>query len=182
MLDISLPRIGGAVAAVGGALWSIKVVLDGPNPPGSGLDEALFFILPILFGVGLAGVYARYSGVMRGEGNAGFVQSFAGLTLLSAGLFADLTLGLENTTRIISFGFIILTLGLVILGFATLKNEPLPLWNFLPLALGLLTPLNLLIGDAPLVRLAISAAFGLGWLAIGTIVFLDRREIEVKRV
>ncbi len=182
MFGISLPRIGGAAGAVGGALWSIKVVLDGPNPPGSGLDDVLLFLVPILFGAGLAGAYARYSGVMRGEGNAGFVQSFAGLTLLSAGLCADLTLGLENTTRIISFGFIILTLGLVILGFATLKNEPLPMWNFLPLALGLLTPLNLLIGDAPLIRLAISAAFGLGWLALGMLVFLDRRETEVKQV
>ncbi|MGB3633018.1 MAG: hypothetical protein WA982_03150 [Rubrobacteraceae bacterium] len=181
-MNVSLPRIGGAAGAVGGALWSIKVVLDGPDPSGTGLDDVLLFLLPILFGAGLAGLYAKYSGDMAGEGNAGFVQSFAGLTMLSAGLFADLTLGLENTTRIISFGFIILTLGLVILGFAMLKNEPLPLWNFLPLVLGLLTPLNLIVGDAPFIRLAISAAFGLGWLALGTLVFLDRREPETKQV
>jgi hypothetical protein len=174
-----LPRIGGAAAAVGGALWSLKIVFYGPEPGGAFAD-LLFFLLPILFGAGLVGLYARYSGEMAGEGNAGFVQSFAGLTLLTAGLFADLTLGLEGTTRIISFGFIILTLGLVILGFAMLKNEPLPMWNFLPLALGLLTPLNILIGDAPLIQLAISVAFGLGWLALGTLVFLDRREPEVK--
>ncbi len=178
-MDISLPRIGGAAAAVGGALWSLKIVLYGPEPGGN-IADLLFFFLPILFGAGLAGLYARYSGEMAGEGNAGFVQSFAGLALLSAGLFADLTLGLENTTRIVSFGFIILTLGLVILGFAMLKNEPLPMWNFLPLALGLLTPLNILIGDAPLIQLAISAAFGLGWLSLGTLVFLDQREPEVK--
>ena len=165
---------------LGGALWSLKVLLDGTGPPGGGLDDALFFLLPILFGAGLAGIYARYSGDMRGEGNAGFVQSFAGIVLLSAGLFADLTLGLENTTRIISFGFIILTLGLVILGFATLKIEPLPRWNFLPLALGLLTPLNIVIGEAPLVRLAISAAFGIGWMLLSAMVLLDRGQVEVK--
>lgn len=177
---MSLPKIGGIAGAVGGMLWSLKVILDGPNPAEGGLADALFFVLPILFGAGLAGVYARYSGEMAGEGNAGFVQSFAGLALLSAGLFADLTLDLEDTTRIVSFGFIILTLGLLILGFAMLKTEPLPMWNFLPLVLGMLTPLNILIGDAPLIRLAISVAFGLGWLALGALVFLDRREAEVK--
>lgn len=179
---MSLPKIGGIVGAVGGALWSLKVILDGTDPSVGGLDDTLFFLLPILFGVGLAGVYARYSRDMAGEGNAGFVQSFVGLVLLSGGLFADLTLGLENTTRIVSFGFIILTLGLVLLGFATIKTEPLPMWNFLPLGLGMLTPLNILIGDAPLIRLAISAAFGLGWVVLGALVVLDRREPETKRV
>lgn len=180
-LDISLPRIGGAAGAVGGALWSLKVAIDGPRP-GDGIADALFFLLPILFGAGLAAVYARYSGTMGGEGNAGFVQSFVGLVLLAAGLFTDLTLGMENTTRIVSFGFLILTLGLVLLGFAMLKIEPLPALNFLPLALGLLTPLNILVGDAPFIQLAISVVFGLGWLALGTLVFLDRKEPETKQV
>lgn len=179
-MDVNLPKIGGIAGAVGGVLWSLKVVLDGPDPTVGGLDDALFFLLPILFGAGLAGIYARYSGAMEGEGNAGFVQSFAGITLLSAGLFADLTLGLEDTTRIVSFGFIILTLGLLILGFAMLKTEPLPMLNFLPLALGLLTPLNLLIGDAPLIRLTISAAFGLGWSALCVVAFLGHRQHDVK--
>ncbi|CAN5910113.1 hypothetical protein BH23ACT11_BH23ACT11_12650 [soil metagenome] len=178
-MNLRLPKLGGAAAVIGGTLWAAKVLIEGPNPAGEGFDDALLFILPILFGAGLAGLYARYSGTMRGEGNAGFVQGFVGLVLLTAGLFADLTLGLENTTRIVSFGFIILTLGLVILGFATLKNEPLPYANFLPLALGLLTPLNLIVGDAPLIQLGISAAFGLGWLALGALVFLDQREPEV---
>lgn len=181
-MGTKLPKIGAAAGAVGGALWSLKVVLDGTEPAGGGIADALLFVLPLLFGAGLAAIYAQYSGDMAGEGTAGFVQSFAGLALLSGGLFADLTLGVENTTRIVSFGFIILSLGLVILGFATLKTEPLPMWNFLPLALGLLTPLNILIGDAPLIRLAISAAFGLGWVVFGALVFLDHREAETKQV
>lgn len=167
---------------VGGGLWSLKVVLDGPAPAGDGLADRLFFLLPVLFGVGLAGVYARYSASMAGQGNAGFVQCFAGLALLAAGLFADLTLGLENTTRVVSFGFIILTLGLVILGFAMMKIEPLPHGNFLPLFLGLLTPLNIIIGDAPVLQIAISVAFGLGWLTLGAIVLLDRGEPGTERV
>lgn len=179
-MDINLPRIGVFAGAVGGVLWSLKVVIDGPDPAPGGLDDALFFLLPILFGAGLAGIYARYSGIMEGEGNAGFVQSFAGIVLLSAGLFADLTLGLEDTTRIVSFGFIILTLGLLILGFAMLKTEPLPVLNFLPLALGLLTPLNILIGDAPLIQLAISAAFGLGWSALCIAASLGHQQGDAK--
>lgn len=163
----------------GGALWSLKVIVDGPEP-GDGLADDLFFLLPILFGISLAGIYARYSEGMGREGNAGFVQSFAGLALLSGGLFADLTLGLENTTRIVSFGFIILTLGLMLLGFAMLKTEPLPQANFLPLALGLLTPLNILVGDAPTIQLLISIVFGFGWVALGVLVFTDHREPEIK--
>ncbi len=175
---MSLGRAGGLAAAVGGVLWCLNVVLDRIGGDPATVAERLLFILPLLFGAGLAGFYVRYSGRMRGQGNAGFVQGFVGLAFLAAGFLMDLTLGIEEGIRISSFGFIILTLGLVLLGFATLKTEPLPAGNFLPLALGMLTLFNVIAGGYDLLRVAISALFGLGWLVWGLLVFLDSRESE----
>ena len=170
---MSLVRLGGVATVVGGALWCLRVALDGIGDDPSAIAGRLLFVLPLLFGVGLAGFYARYSGRMRGEGRAGFVQTFVGLGFLAAGFLMDLTLGIDEGIRISSFGFIILTLGLVLLGFATLKTEPLPMWNFLPLAIGMLTLFNVIAGGYDLLRVAISALFGLGWLAWGALILLD---------
>lgn len=180
MQAINFAKIGGALCAIGGVLWSLKVLVDGPNPGEAGIADPLMFVIPLLFGAGLYGLYDRYSGDMQGHGIAGFTQSFAGLALLTAGLFADLTIDVEGAIRFVSFGFIILTLGLVVLGFATLRTEPLPAGNFLPLALGMLTPLNIIVGEFPVLRLAISVLFGIGWLALGILVFMGDRTDEAK--
>lgn len=180
MQTLNLAKIGGFAAAVGGALWSVKVLVDGPEAQDAGVGDPLMFLLPLLFAAGLYGLYARYGEEMQGRGVAGFTQSFAGLALLAGGLFADLTLGTEGAVRIVSFGFIILTLGLIILGFATLRTEPLPAGNFLPLALGMLTPLNIIVGEFPLLRLVISVLFGIGWLALGILVLNDGRTERAK--
>lgn len=177
MSRLSPGRAGGLAAATGGALWCLNVVLDAIGGPFT-VTERLLFVLPLLFGAGLAGFYVLYSERMRGEGRAGFVQAFAGLGFLAAGFLMDLTIGVDEGSRISSFGFIILTLGLVLLGFATLKTEPLPLWNFLPLALGMLTLFNVIAGGYDLLRVAISALFGIGWIAWGALIFTDSREPE----
>ena len=176
--QLSLGRLGGIAAAAGGVLWCLKIALDGIGGDPSTFAERLLFFVPLLFGAGLAGFYARYSGRMRGEGRAGFVQAFVGLAFLAAGFLMDLTFGLEEGIRISSFGFIILTLGLVLLGFPMLKTEPLPMWNFLPLVLGMLTLFNVIVGGYDLLRIAISVLFGLGWLAWGVLIFVDNRQLE----
>ncbi len=178
MPGVSLGRLGGFAAAAGGALWCLKIVLDGIGGDPSTLAGRLLFVAPLFFGAGLAGFYTRYSGSMRGEGRAGFVQAFVGLGFLAAGFLMDLTIGLNEGIRISSFGFIILTLGLVLLGFPMLKTEPLPTGNFLPLALGMLTLLNVVAVGYDIPRVAISVLFGLGWIAWGTLILLDTRELE----
>ncbi|CAN5602056.1 hypothetical protein BH24ACT20_BH24ACT20_05200 [soil metagenome] len=176
MPEMNLGRLGGVAGAVGGVLWCLRVALDGFGGDPAAFAGRLLFVVPLLFCAGLAGFYVLYSARMRGEGRAGFVQSFVGLGFLAAGFFADLTLGIEEGVRISSFGFIILTLGLVVLGFATLKTEPLYMWNFLPLAIGMLTLLNVIAGAYDLLRILISAIFGLGWLAWGILILVDPRE------
>ena len=176
--QVSPGRLGGIAAVVGGALWCIRIVLDGVGGDPSTFAGRLLLIAPLLFGAGLAGFYVRYSGRMGGEGRTGFVQSFVGLGFLAAGFLMDLTIGIEGGIRISSFGFIILTLGLVLLGFATIKTEPLPAWNFLPLAIGMLTLLNVIAGSYDVLRILISVLFGLGWAIWGILIFVDQRELE----
>lgn len=178
MPQMNLGRAGGLAAAVGGALWCLNVVLDRIGGEPATVSERALFILPLLFGAGLAGFYVRYSGRMQGQGNAGFVQGFVGLAFLAAGFLMDLTVGVDEGLRISSFGFIILTLGLILLGFATLKTEPMPTGNFLPLALGMLTLFNIITGGYELLRIAISILFGLGWFVWGMLIYLDTREPE----
>ena len=175
MQQVNLGRLGGVAAAAGGLFWCLKIALDWIGGDPSTFAGRLLFIAPLLFGVGLAGFYARYSGRMRGEGRSGFVQAFVGLGFLTVGFILDLTVGIEEGIRISSFGFIILTLGLVVLGFAMLKTEPLPTWNFLPLAIGMLTLLNVIVAGYDSLRVGVSVLFGLGWLAWGALILLDHR-------
>jgi hypothetical protein len=143
---------------LGGVLWCIRVALNALGGEPSALAGNLLFVVPLLFGAGLGGFYMDYWDRM------------------ATGFFVDLTLGIEEGVRISSFGFLILTLGLVVLGFATLKTEPLYRWNFLPLAIGTLTLFNVIVSSYDLLRTGISLLFGLGWLAWGILMLVDTRE------
>lgn len=180
--NAALEMAGGVAAVAGGILWSAKVLADEFAAGSTGFTDDLLFVVPLLFAAGTAGIWSRYSGRMESRANAGFVQTFAGLALLAAGLFLDLTLGVEDTARISSFGFIILALGLVLLGFSTLRTDPLPRWNFLPLALGLIIPANIVFGNLEAAGVTLSALFGLGWAALGYTLLSDRGEAGDERV
>ena len=159
-------RWSGPVAMLGGALWSLKAVGDEVMGPDD-ITDTLFFVVPLLLLVGLVTLHARYGGRTAGIGRAGFTQSFIGLALLAVGILAESLLGPGVAGPITSFGFLVLALGLVLLGFGTLRNDALPRWNFLPLMMGVLILLNVVVGDAVWLRVAISALFGLGWVLLG---------------
>ena len=163
---IPVGRWSGPVGMLGGALWSLKAVADRVTGPHD-VTHALFFVVPLLLLVGLVSLHARYGGHTAGIGRVGFTQSFIGLALLAVGLFAESLLGLGAAGQITSFGFLVLALGLVLLGFGTLRNEALPRWNFLPLMMGVLIPLSVVAGDAVWLHVAISVLFGLGWVLLG---------------
>lgn len=175
-----LLRVAGLASIVGGALWGVKVVLDGfvPAPGVIEITDPLFFVAPLLMIAGLAGVHARYAGRIMGMGRTGFVNGFIGLALLVVGFASGLSFGAEEAIRISSFGFLILAFGLVLLGLEVLKVAAFPRWNFLPLAMGLLVPLSVISGDAVLLRAPISALFGLGWVLLGLLLLSDVAEAE----
>lgn len=180
-LSENLVRWGALASIAGGVLWSAKVILDGYAASSlSGITDALFVVAPLLMLAGLGAFHARYAERIRGMGRTGFVNAFIGLALLIGGFMAELTLGMEEATRVSSFGFLILAFGLVLLGLEVMKVEPLPRWNFLPLTMGLLVPLSVVAGEDALLRVALSAVFGLGWAMLGYALWSDTGREEAR--
>ena len=177
-MSLMLARWSGLASMLGGVLWSLKAILDaddavaGPN----GATDALFFAVPLLLLVGLAGLYARYAGPVAGLGQTGFIQGFIGLALLVAGFVASFSFNVEGAGQILSFGFLILAFGLILLGFATLKTEALPRWNFLPLTMGVLIPLEVILSGVAAVSAVLSVLFGIGWVLLGYLLWTDTDE------
>jgi hypothetical protein len=165
---LTLDRWSGPAAMLGGALWSLKAVADRATGPGN-VTDVLFVVVPLLLLAGLAGLHVRYGRSTAGIGRMGLTQGFIGLALLAVGFLAEPLFEPEVAGRITSFGFLVLALGLVLLGFGALKTEAFPRWNSLPLAMGVLILLSVVAGDAVWLRVAISALFGLGWVLLGAV-------------
>lgn len=174
-----LVRSSGLAAALGGALWILRAVLGGRHAPeAGGLADAAFFTVPLLLLAGLGGLYALYGNRLSGLGQAGFSQGFIGLGMLAVGLFGEFTLGFEGAGRLSSLGFLVLALGMVLLGNASFSKEPFPRFNFLPLVIGIAVPLDLLVGEVPWARVAVSVLFGLGWILLGFLIWQTPRPDE----
>ncbi|HSK99354.1 MAG TPA: hypothetical protein VK869_03345 [Rubrobacteraceae bacterium] len=170
-----LLRSSGLAAALGGALWILRAVLDGRRAPETGgLADAAFFIVPLLLLAGLGGLYVLYGDRLAGLGHAGFSQGFIGLGMLAVGLFGEFTLGFEGAGRLSSLGFLVLALGMVLLGYGSFSKEPFPRFNSLPLVIGIAVPLDLLVGEIPWARIAVSALFGIGWVLLGYLIWQAR--------
>lgn len=171
-------------AILGGVLWVLKVLLD-PNdaPPWpDGPSDSLFFLVPLLLMAGLYGLFLVHGERLRGLGQAGFTQGLIGLGLLAGGFFGAYTLGNEELLRAASFGFFILAFGMVLLGYAAIKDEVLPdPWNYLPLAIAIVAPLAILIGGETWVRLVLSSLFGIGWVLFGVLVLSEAAKHEAPK-
>lgn len=166
----SLVRLAGVSAALGGLLWAANIVF-GEGVGGGGVVSGLLSALPVMFAGGLGGVYLRY-GIGSSPAAPGLAQGFAGLALLAGGFVAD-AIGSQIAGRLLSFGLVILALGLVLLGFSYLKDEPMPRFNFLPLGVGLLVPISLVLGPVEPLGMVSSALFGAGWVLLGAVLFAD---------
>ncbi len=165
-----LVRAAGVSAVLGGLLWAANVVF-GEGMEGEGAISGLLSALPVMFAGGFAGMYLRY-GIGSSPSAPGFAQGFAGLALLAGGFITDAT-GIGGSEQLLSFGLIILALGLVLVGFSYLKDEPMPRMNFLPLGVGMMIPLTLVLGPVQILGLAASALFGAGWVLIGAALIAD---------
>lgn len=168
--ETNLVRVTGVSAALGGILWAANV-LFGEGAGGGGTISALLSVMPVLFAGGLVGLYLRYD-VGSSPGKAGLAQGFAGLALLASGFVADAT-GYGVAEQLLSFGLIIFALGLVLVGFAYLKDEPMPRLNSLPFGVGMLVPVSLILAPVHPLGLVASALFGAGWVLLGALLVAD---------
>lgn len=171
--------MSGLAAVLGGALWFFRAILEGSSAPEpGGFTSAWFFVVPLLLLAGLAGTYVLHGERLAGLGQAGITQGCVGLGFLAAGFLADFMLGIEGASRVASFGFLVLAVGMVLLGYATFQREVFPRWNFLPLAIGATVPLDILLGGISWARVAVSAFFGLGWMLLGFLLWQTQHRGE----
>jgi hypothetical protein len=187
-----IARLGGLAAVVGGLLWSAKFFYDRNDAPPWPTDftDDLFFVVLLLFLVGLVGLYARLRGRLR-EWEAvslvGFLASICGLT---ASIVGQLTMVFEVGPSwwfgiswwLFVFGYFLTNLGLTFVGNSVLQSGALPRRRALPLAIGVLGILLILVADPPNSELGIYpslvlwVAYGLGWAVLGYVLWFDGNE------
>jgi len=173
--EANLVRAAGLSASLGGVLWTVNVIFGQGIGAGSAIS-ILLAVMPVMFAGGLAGLYLRYD-IGSSPGKAGLGQSVAGAALLAGGFVTDAA-GFGVAEQVLSFGLIIFAFGLVLLGFAYLKDEPMPYLNSLPLGVGLLIPVSLVLAPVEPLGLVASAVFGAGWVLLGALLFADAADTE----
>jgi hypothetical protein len=176
--EANLVRAAGLSASLGGVLWTVNVIFGQGIGAGSAIS-VLLAAMPLLLAGGIAGLYLRYD-TGSSPGKAGLGQSLAGLALLAGGFITD-ALGFGVAEQVLSFGLIIFAFGLVLVGFAYLKDEPMPYLNSLPLGVGLLIPLSLVLAPLEPLGLVASAIFGAGWVLLGALLFADAGGTESRQ-
>ncbi len=198
MDSAKLIRWSGLLAMVGGVIWTGSGILnwfaaqDRLEVPAA-IHTGAVLGLMLFFMAGLAGFYARQAGKTRKLGKTGFIISLAGLGTMLIGnlievwggslLYAVVPGEFKPTDHLgwamEIVGFVVVSIGFILLGVATLRAKVLPGWRrALPLIIGLMITSGMLlafgIGEAGLVISFLS--FGLGWLVLGYVLWSDRSE------
>ena len=179
-----IARLGGVAAMAGGGLWSAKAFYDRNDAPPWPTDatDTLSFVVPLLFLIGFAGLYARSRESLQDEWRAISSGAFAvGSVGLAGSVASLLTMVLEvgpswwvaASWMVFVFGLFAGNLGLVFFGTSVIQDEALPRWRGLPILVGSLGILLILIGDPPNSGLGVYPAlalwmlYGLGWAGLG---------------
>ena len=183
MFSFNLVQWGALGAGLAGGAWILAGIISLVT-----IEQTLLPVLAIyaiaLIGVivGLFGLYARQARSLGWLGTTGFLAAFLGsalalvalvLLLLSSGDLLTRELGAQalglGLTGIL-LGFVVSSVGVVLLGVGTLLARVLPLWC-----------------GVVLIALPFSAAvndyggwivFGLLWLALGYILWSERGEVD----
>ena len=197
MLSRAQIRWTGILAMIGGAIWAASWTLNAFTQDGTRavlglsergwrrlLDPALLFLI-----AGLTAHQLRSARRLRTLGKIGFVTSLVGLVAMLVGnviefwigelLYVDVPGKFKPTDHVgwvmFLIGFMILSIGLILLGIAHLNAKLLFGWRrILPLSIGLvLVVLAVVAGplvearSANLLLAAMIYAFALGWIALG---------------
>lgn len=141
----NMSRWGGLAMTLGGLFWVLKagaILLVGYQPP------LIFEVAPLLFALGLVGLYSQVSPHAGPLGVSGMVMAgLAFIARLAASVYATLPGARVSTGETFVFPYSLLvlvgTLGifvsLILLGITTLRTRGLPPpWHMLPLGVGLL--------------------------------------------
>ena len=188
---------------LGGVLYSAKIFWDttiyGAPLHLADVTDTLFFVVPLLLLLGLAGFGARYTERYGALGKTGLLTGLSGLAVAVIGSLGGIWI--ESLQLVFWLGFRFLCIGLVLMGIATIRVRALPRgWNAVPLILGLLGLGRALfaffaatmgvtgleapeaqgpVGDflslwAGTFSSVFGVLFGLGWVWLGYILLADR--------
>lgn len=178
----------GLGAILGGLLFAAWGYMHGNDAPSyfAAIEDALGFVVPLLFLVGLAGLYARCRGRAGRLGGVGFVLGFVGSGLGLVNRFEVVhapiwayVVGARGWSPLLLIWLTWLLVGLTLVGITTIRTKALGGWDALPLATGLfgwvyyLTDSNSIV-EAHSVHLAFGVLFSLSWVALGYALWSER--------
>ncbi len=176
MSSSDLVRWGGASSILAGLLYFVGY---------AGMAELLVPMMSNLGGhvvLGLAslatlpallGVLWRDAGRSARPGTVGYALSFVGVAVFSVGNLAEGIFAVEFGVVLFGVGLMILTGGVVVLGFGMRRGKVLPAWAVWPLVVGWAAFLP--VANSPVIFgvafsvLSVLAAgmLGIGWVAVG---------------
>lgn len=125
-------RIGEPAAVLGGAAYVLEAVVFATSPGGA-LQGVVSLAAVLLTAVGLAGFHALQKESYGRLGRGGFYTAIAGSLILVVAVAASLLTGggyLEGpfAGAMFGIGFLVLMVGWVLYGVATLRARVLPRW------------------------------------------------------
>jgi len=128
-----------------------------------------FMVAPFLTAIGVLGLRSRYGNAIGAGGRSTLlVATLAGLGLTIVGIlgeYLDLFGRYTDTPfNLLMFGNGVLMFSLALFGFMALASKPLPRWNGLPIAAGIIFPAMLFIGFVLRLLSAFTVAVGIGLL------------------
>ncbi len=168
MAPLNSGRWGALASMLTGVLWVITGIIYLLNPEYWDFSSPLDYLNIIAEGAaqlmmlgGLAGLHSRQSRTYGRLGAAGFYASFVGAALWAFGNLGGIPdFGIIGFANAIYFlGFLLMNIGLLLLGVATLRAKMLPRWSGPALIIGLVALWVLGGGGGGLL-------FGLVWLAL----------------
>lgn len=166
-------RLGGIAATLGGILFAAKAYWDrnDASPWSSDLTDTLGFVNPLLFLIGVFGLYSLCKGRLGRLGTAGFLISLAGFAISAVGAVAVQLV--DGFWFVFVLGLLAGLIGLALAGIPILKAKLLGSWSILPLVLGVYGPFALMTGDPPhsafgrTTGFILWCLFGLLWVVMG---------------
>ncbi len=172
----------GLASMLGGVLFAAKMWHDrndGPPWP-TDITDTLIFVVPLLWLVGVTGLYARCKERFAGLGMLGFALGSSGAAMAAVGPLAMSLFDNDGLWFVLVLGLLILFIGLIITGIATIRAKALAGRSAaLPLIIGTLGLLMFFANpdDAGLsadmvslmrpVRMISTMLFGAAWALLG---------------
>jgi len=201
-LSSNLLRWCALAAVLGGALFFGKVLWGMTNavpPYAPDFTDTLFFLVPLLWLIGLAGFHIRYAGRYGPSGEIGFLVAFGGAAVGVVGSLGGIWI--EALRLAYWLGFRFLCIGLVLLWAATVSARVPPrgvsasiltlgllglgraLFMFFAVTMGPTTGLeapgtagSFLSLWAGTLTSVLGLLFGLGWVWLGLALWSDKNE------